>query len=94
MREVQLELHDPNCGGVTSSDGRIRYDANKRGVVTVPAHEATNILQTPLASRYRTGITTGFSIGNLQHEYETYCEANPDRYVSYATWYRENKEAK
>ncbi|SIS88439.1 hypothetical protein [Alicyclobacillus vulcanalis] len=54
MEPVQLAIEDKNCWGVTSPDGKVRYDA-KDHVVEVPRAEAERLLGTghPMISTYR-----------------------------------------
>jgi hypothetical protein len=40
-----IEVADPNCGGVTDSTGRHRYDKDAKGRIEVPKHVAREILQ-------------------------------------------------
>jgi len=56
-----IEVADPNCRGVTSSDGRVRYDKDRKGRIELPRSEARKILASGHrdARPYRT--TVGFS---------------------------------
>ncbi len=51
---VIIEVHDPNCHGATSADGRREYAAHDHRI-SLPRHEAERILRTghPMVERYR-----------------------------------------
>lgn len=40
-----IEVNDPNCRGVTSADGKVRYDKDGQGRIELPKGEARRILQ-------------------------------------------------
>lgn len=85
---VQISVDDPACRGVSSPDGRRRYDARDH-VVTVPRYEADRLVQTPLASRYHKGFALRCAGVDHRAAYETWLAAHPDEpWTPYATWYR------
>ncbi len=39
-----IEVNDKNCHGVTSSNGKVRYDKDRKGRIELPTAEAKRIL--------------------------------------------------
>lgn len=72
LEKVQVSIDDPNCRGVTSSNGIVRYDA-KDHVVEVPRVEADKILKCghPAAQSYRRVYSVGIDLKALAKERES-----------------------
>ncbi|WDL96941.1 hypothetical protein [Alicyclobacillus sp. ALC3] len=64
---VTISVDDPNCGGVTSPDGAVRYDANDR-VIELPKFEADRILKSghPGAASYRKSWSVGIDLKAME----------------------------
>lgn len=66
---VKISVDDKNCYGVTSPDGRTRYDAKDR-VIDLPPHEAKRILNSghPGAQRYSKSWSMGIDLKAMEEE--------------------------
>ncbi len=86
---VRIAVDDPHCGGVTSPDGRRRYDA-KDHIIELPRYEAHRVLGSghPETRVYRPSFGGGWSA--LQAQYDAWLAAQPATapFITYATWYR------
>lgn len=69
LEKVQVSIDDPNCRGVTSSNGIIRYDT-KDHVVEVPRIEAEKIMKCghPGAKSYRKIYSVGIDLKAMKEE--------------------------
>ncbi|MFB5193067.1 hypothetical protein [Alicyclobacillus fastidiosus] len=67
LETVKIGIDDPNCRGVTSSNGLVRYDANDH-VVEVPRMEADKLLKCGhgAVTSYRKSWSMGISIQELE----------------------------
>ena len=83
---VKIGLDDKLCHGVTSPDGRRRYDA-RDGVVTVPRYEAERLLRSGgPAGRVTGGIAANRPVLESHQAYDAYCAAHG--WMPYMRWYR------
>ena len=67
LEKVKVSIDDPNCRGVTSSNGRVRYDA-KEHVVEVQRIEADKIVKCghPGAKSYSKVYGVGIDIKAME----------------------------
>ena len=60
-----LEVADPNCQGVTSSDGRFAYHKDRQGRIELPRREAQKILAS--GHRDTRAYRPMFALGGVLH---------------------------
>lgn len=89
---VPLRIDDPDCRGVTSSDGRRQYNKDARGRVWVPPAEARALLASGHRDTHRGELRLGMGMNpHPEHQiaYEAWLAARPADapYVSYVGWF-------
>ena len=88
---VPIRIDDPNCRGVTSSDGRVQYNKDARGRVYVPRAEARRILASGMRDAHAGELRAGMGVNpypERQAAYDAWLREHPETFLPYSTWRR------